>query len=62
MHGDERTTTERARVRTEAGDFLVPVTAELDAGVEGLDGIAAFATPMNVFADIDASNSRWERL
>ena len=60
--GEEHTAAERARVRTKARYLLVPVTAELDAGVEGLDCVATFATPVDIFANIDASDSPCERL
>lgn len=53
----KRTDTTRAGVRTEAGYLFVPVSTELDAFAERLDGVSALSTPVNVFANIDTSDS-----
>lgn len=53
----KRTDTTRTGVRTEAGYLLVPVSTEFDAFAERLDGVSALSTPVNVFANIDTSDS-----
>lgn len=43
-------------VGSEGRDLLVPVRPKVDAYVGRLHGISAFSAPVDVFADIHASN------
>ena len=52
LRGTALTFAECARVRAEAGYLLVPVTPEIDAGLEGLNGVAAGATPVDICANV----------